>query len=344
MFRRCALGFAAALALALQTLSASAETVTIRYSNWLPPNFFLWDDVIEPWLGEIEKVTEGRVKVEVTPKVVGTAASQYDVVRDGLADLSWMVTGYTPGRFPLVEFGDLPLIHPKSEVMGPAFDRLYRERLADKNIFEGVHPVSLLVISPLQMVTKGKKVSSVEELSGMKFRSSSPTLTAVLELLDVVPVLKSAAEAYEMLSTGVIDGQVTNLNTITGFNQLDLMDGVFHVPGGLANAVIIMGLNADKWAQISPEDQKAIMAISGDVFAKKVGAAYDNADAKALETMEAAGYHMGKATPEQIEKIREMLKPIETAWIEKAKAAGLENAEEILEEYKKAVAAEAASQ
>jgi TRAP-type C4-dicarboxylate transport system substrate-binding protein len=344
MFRRTALGLATGLALALNSFSAAAETVTIRYSNWLPPGLFLWDDVIVPWLGEIEKVTEGRVKVEVAPKVVGTAASQYDVVRDGLADLSWMVAGYTPGRFPLVELGDLPLIGPKAEALGPTFDRMYRKHLEEKNVFDGVYPVSLLVITPLQMVTKGKQVNSVDELQGMKFRSSSPTLTEVLKLLGVVPILKSAAEAYEMLSTGVIDGQVTNLNTIPGFNQLDLMDGIYHVPGGLANAVIIMGLNADKWAEISPEDQEAIKAISGEAFARKVGAAYDAADARALVAMEKAGYHMGKATPEQIEQIRARLKPIEAAWIEKAKGAGLDNAAEILDEWKQAVAAEPVSQ
>lgn len=341
MFRRSALGIAAACAFALQSVSAmAAETVTIRYSNWLPPGLFLWDDVIVPWLADIEKVTEGRVKVEVAPKVVGTAASQYDVVRDGLADLSWMVAGYTPGRFPLIEFGDLPLIGPKAEALGPSFDRMYRKHIESKDVFKGVYPLSMLVITPLQMVTKGKTISSIDDLPGMKFRSSSPTLTEVLKLLGVVPILKSAAEAYEMLSTGLIDGQVTNLNTIPGFNQLDLMDGVYHVPGGLANAVIIMGLNADKWAEISPEDQKKIMEISGEAFAKRTGAAYDAADAKALEAMEKAGYHMGKATPEQVEQIREKLKPIETAWIEKAKAAGLENAEEVLAEFKAAVAAE----
>jgi hypothetical protein len=60
--------------------------------------------------------------------------------------------------------------------------------------------------------------------------------------------------------------------------------------------------------------------------------------------MEKAGYHMGKATPEQIEQIRARLKPIEAAWIEKAKGAGLDNAAEILDEWKQAVAAEPVSQ
>ncbi|MDR5651251.1 TRAP transporter substrate-binding protein [Ruixingdingia sedimenti] len=328
-------GLATAVGLALSAaMPAAAETVTIRYSNWLPPGFWLWEDVLMPWIQDIEKVTEGRVKVEVAPKVVGTAANQFDVVRDGLADMSWMVAGYNPGRFPITEFGELPLIHPKAEVLAPVFDTIYREHLEKYEPFKGVYPLSLPTITPLQIVTKNRNIESVDGLKGAKLRSSGTTLTAVMEAIGAVPVLKSAAEAYEMLAAGTIDGQITNLNTIPGFNQLDLLNGVFHIPGGLANAVIIIGINQEKWDSISEADRKAIQEISGAVLAKKVGHHYDLNDEKALETMKAAGYYMGKATDDQLAALREFVKPVEQAWIERAKAAGLENAAEILELYK----------
>jgi TRAP-type C4-dicarboxylate transport system substrate-binding protein len=339
VLRKLALGLLVSTGLFCSSVAASAAPVAIRYSNWLPANFFLWDDVIRPWLTEIEKVTEGRVRIEVTPKVVGTAASQFDVVRDGLADLSWMVTGYTPGRFPLIEMGELPLLGRDAKALGPAMDTVYRTHLAKHDVFKGVEPLSVLILSPLQLVTKGKKPNSVQDLAGLKIRTGSTVLTDVLKLLNAVPIAKSAAEAYEMLASGTIDGQVTNLNTIPGFNQLDLMDGMYYVPGGLSNAVIIMGLNASKWAQISPEDQKAIRAISGPEFARRAGAAYDTADRAAVEKMRQAGYHMGAATPDQMEKLRDMLKPVEDAWISKAQKAGLPDAAEVLKDFKATVAA-----
>ena len=95
-------GFAAlcALATGLFTGMANAEPVVIKYSRWLPVGYYLDRDVVIPWLEQFEKVTNGRVKVELTPKGVGTVTGQYDVVADGLADMSFVVTGYTPGRFP----------------------------------------------------------------------------------------------------------------------------------------------------------------------------------------------------------------------------------------------------
>lgn len=318
-------------------MPAFAQDVTLRYSNWLPPTFFTWEKVLQPWLKEIETVTDGRVKVVVTPKVVGAVPAQYDVVRDGLADMSLIVSGYTPGRFPMIEFGDMPLIGPKAEFLAPAMDRIYRERLESRNMFDGVFPMTMTVLSPLQAVTKGVKVGSVDDLAGMKLRASSNILNDVMKQMGVVPILKSAAEAYEMMATGTIDGQVTTLNTITGFKQTDLMDGVFFIPGGLANAVLFVGINEEKWNSISEADRAAIMAISGEVLAERIGKAYDAADAEALDIMKDAGYHIGQATPEQVEKLKTTLQPIEDAWIVRAKEAGMDDAAEVLQAYKDSV-------
>ena len=34
--------------------------------------------------------------------------AQYDTVRDGVADLTWMVHGYTPGKFETTKIAELP--------------------------------------------------------------------------------------------------------------------------------------------------------------------------------------------------------------------------------------------
>lgn len=93
----------AAMASAPLTGPAQAESVTLRYSQWLPATYPLQAEIIDPWFEEIARVTEGRVTIVATPKVVGTVAGQYDVLVDGLADVALVVPGYTPGRFPLTE-------------------------------------------------------------------------------------------------------------------------------------------------------------------------------------------------------------------------------------------------
>ena len=115
-------------AIALSAQSALAETV-IRYSSWLPVNHWYVAGTIVPYLKEIENVTGGRVKVDILPKIVGTPQSQFDVVKEGLADMSWIVVGYTPGRFKLAEMGELPF-GGDSTSTGPAFHRTYMKHFA----------------------------------------------------------------------------------------------------------------------------------------------------------------------------------------------------------------------
>ncbi|MDR5651490.1 TRAP transporter substrate-binding protein [Ruixingdingia sedimenti] len=330
------LGVVGALAgVCFTAASAMAETVTIKYSNWMPANYFAWTDVIQPWFAEIEQVTEGRVKIDILPKVVGTAASQFDVVRDGLADMAWFTAGFTPGRFPVSEFADLPLVSNSASIHAPIYDRVYRKHLADFNEYEGTQVLTIFPISPSQMFIRGKTVKTLEDLRGLKFRSPGNTVIAAVELLGGVPITKAPTEAYEMLSSGAIDGQITPGSSVVGFNQVDLTDSAYLLPGGLSNAICMILINDAVWARISEADRAAIQAISQDKLAAKFGAAWENKDKEALEVLSAnPKYTIVEATDEDVAKLREILKPLEEAWVKRAKEKGFANPEAILADYR----------
>lgn len=318
---------------------AYAQEVTITYSDWLPPNFFVNADVIDPWIAKVAEVTEGRVTVARTPKSVGPATQQFDVVRDGLADLSWISPGYTPGRFTLIEYGDLPLLGDDTGAVGVAIDRTYREHLADQNLFEGVVPLSIFTTGPLQILTKNREVDGLEDLAGLKLRSSG-VAGKMVEAVGGIPLAKSAAEAYEMLSTGAIDGQTTTYSAVTSFNLLDLTDATFVIPGGLARSTVVWGINEAKWNSISEADREAILAITGEDFARQMGEAYDRADNAALQVMRDSGYDVVEASVEAVEELRATADPVEQAWITAAQEKGVANPQDILMFFRDTIEAE----
>ncbi|NGN44604.1 TRAP transporter substrate-binding protein [Mesorhizobium sp. CGMCC 1.15528] len=333
MFMKRLAGLAGALALALATTAAFADTVTIRYSSWLPTTHWLVGGSLVPYLEEIEKVTEGRVKVEILPKVVGTAASQFDVVRDGLADMSWIVAGYTPGRFKLAEMGELPFNGDTAEI-SPAFHRAYTKNLAQYDEFKGVEVLAIYAASPGHVATRTRQVSVLEDFKGLKLRSASEVATKSLTLLGAVPILKSSTEAFEMLSTGAIDGSLMIPETVIGTNALDLLKYFTVIPGGFFNTVHLMIINPDKWAEISPEDQKAILAISGEKLARTVGDAYVTQNQLAFDAMKKAGYTIDEVSPDVLARIKGSLKPVETEWVEAAKAKGVADPASALAEFR----------
>lgn len=96
--------------IAVPSSSQADEKVTkLKYSNFFPPSHK--NSILsEQWGKEIEKRTNGRVKVTYFPGSILTPPTQtYDSVVKGIADIGQSLVGYSPGRFPLTEVLALPL-------------------------------------------------------------------------------------------------------------------------------------------------------------------------------------------------------------------------------------------
>lgn len=331
MFKfRLAAAVAALFPLASLSSGAWAQDVTLRYSNWLPPGFHLVDKLMKPWIAEVERVTEGRVKVEMTPKVVGTVAGQYDVLADGLADLSLWTPGYSPGRFPLAEGFELPFVGSDPVKLSVAVWNAYEKYLADTDTFSRIHVVSIFSSNSSHVMTTKEPLLTVESFNGKKLRTPSPVAIEVLNLLGAVSVPKPMGELYEMASSGIVDGAIMPIDPIRGFKLQDVLKNITRVDGGLNNTAMVIGINPAKWQEISEQDREAITAISGEVLARKNGDLLQQTMDDTIAEVTKVGMSVHDMAPEEIEKLKKTLQPIRDAWVAKARQAGLENADELL--------------
>ena len=329
-----------ALALAVATIApASAQNTVLKYSNWLPAGQAMRVQVIEPWLTEIEKVTQGRVKVETQPKVVGSVPAQFDVARDGQADLVVFIPGYTPNRFDILEVLQLPFMSDDPQNFAPVADRFFRKHLASYNEFKGVHPLSVYVVSPGQLFNRVRPLRTLADFKGLKMRSPQTSATQALTLLGAVPVSKSVTETYELLSSGVLDGTFMPPESIPAFKLTDLVPYATVVPGAIYNTVLVMGINEDKWKSLSAADRDAISKISGDVFARNVGRAYANGDKAAFDTLRKAGKSVETLPAPVVAELKKALQPIEHDWIEKVKKKGVADPQKLIEQLRADLAA-----
>src|SRR5208337_1350080 len=93
----------AAFAVTLMTATAGSaqdKVVQLRFSTFFPPSHEC-AKVTEAWCKEVEKRTNGKVKVRHYTGATLTAPAQtYDSVVQGVCDVGNMVLGYTMGKFP----------------------------------------------------------------------------------------------------------------------------------------------------------------------------------------------------------------------------------------------------
>ena len=99
--------------------SAAADTV-LTVSSWASPKHTMNANVF-PWMNEQLSACSGGSRSLKVEYGLAPPPAQYDTVRDGVADITWMVHGYTPGKFETTKIAELPGLYGKSEAVSAAF-------------------------------------------------------------------------------------------------------------------------------------------------------------------------------------------------------------------------------
>lgn len=330
-FKFCTIVAANLLAAAAFVLPARAETV-LSYSMWHPKGYVV-NSAVLPFLDEIAQVTDGRVRVENRAAAVGTPRDQYEVVAEGLVDMSLVVPGYTPGRFPLMEISELPMLSDDASRLAPAIHRIYERHMAEKRGYGDVQVISAFAVAPAQLMTRNREINTLDDLKGQKYYMSNRPVTAAMTALGAAPVTASIADTYSMASNGVIDGMVMPYEPSVTWKLDEFFTNTSTIPGALGQAGMALVVNHDKWNQISEEDRAAIMKIGGEALAQRVGEAVQKGEIASREAMLAKGVTIKEMGLEALTRLSdEVHTVVYPEWIAKAQKAGLENAAAVLGE------------
>lgn len=302
---------------------AFAQETVLKYSSWFPESHST-NTVLKAWIEDVEEATEGRVTVEYLPKTVQTPRDQFDVVVDGLADIVIVLPGYTPGRFPVLEIGELPLLVDTDEAtLAPAFYNLYNEEIAQTEPFKGAHVLTTWASAPTHIATKPGPITSMEQMQGLKIRAPSATAGLVVDAMGAVTVQKPVTEIYELASSGIVDGTFFSYGPMISWKTKDIFQNVTLMPGGMGQSVIAVLMNQNKFDSLSEADQQAIMEVSGESLARAFGEAWQNDEDVAQA--ELGNLTVVEASDAFLAAFTDAIAPVEAAWVEKAKEAGLED-------------------
>ena len=78
---------------------ASVAQTVLTASSWVPPSHTL-SMAQKEWCDLLEKNTSGKMKCNILPRSVSAPPGTLDAVKNGLADISFTVHGYTPSLAP----------------------------------------------------------------------------------------------------------------------------------------------------------------------------------------------------------------------------------------------------
>ena len=327
---------AAAIAAAGAAGVAHGQTV-LTTSTWVPPTHSL-SMAQKEWCDLLEKNTTGRVKCNILPRGVSAPPGTFDAVKNGLADVSFTVHGYTPGRFVHTQMAEFPFLGNTSEPISVAYNKVamkYPQFVAEH---QGVKVISFFTHGPGIVFNTKKPIAKVDDLQGLKFRVGGGMVNEISKTLGMNVTLKPAPDSYELLSGGVMDGTLFPAESTESFKIDKLVKHATFFPGGLYNTSFVFMMNQAKYDKLSPDDKKAVDAISGEVAARIFGRGWDKVDRRGVALMQANQVQVVKADAKFVAEVKSKTAPLEQKWIKDAEAKGLPNAAKVLAEFRAEIA------
>ncbi|MEY2659557.1 MAG: hypothetical protein RLZZ123_729 [Pseudomonadota bacterium] len=326
-----------ALVLAGIGLSAAQAQTVLTTSSWVGPTHTL-SMAQKEWCDTLEKNTSGRVKCNILPRAPVAAPGTLDAVKNGLLDLSFTVHGYTPGRFLYTQMAEMPFLGNNAEPISVAFNKVASKYPPFAEEHAGVKVLSYFTHGPGIIFNTKKTISQVDDLQGLKFRVGGGMVNEISKSLNMNVTLKPAPDSYELLSGGVMDGTLFPAESTESFRIDKIIRHATTFPGGLYNTSFVFMMNPAKYDKLSPEDKKAVDAISGEVAARIFGRGWDKVDRRALALMQANNVQVSKADAKFVNDVKMRTSGLESKWVADAQAKGLKDAAKVLAEFRAEIA------
>lgn len=293
---------------------AQAQTV-LQMNNWLPPSHFVVTEVLQPWADDVAKATEGRVTVQITKSSLGPPARSFDLAKQGVADIAWGTQSYTPGRFASSEGVELPFLSNSAEALSVAYWRTQKAMFDKLNEYAGVKLLSLHVQPPGEMFTKDREIRSLDDLKGLKMRVVGPVSAELMKQGGGVAVAAPVSQIFELVSSGVVDGTFLTTDSIPNMKMTDYLHHRTTVDGGFYNTSFFLAMNQKAWDKLSPKDQQAIDALSGEAFAKRIGKIWDDKQALGVKWFADHGGKHVRIEGAAREKLATEMEGIKKKWL-----------------------------
>jgi TRAP-type C4-dicarboxylate transport system substrate-binding protein len=308
-----------------------ASVIKLTYTDHNPPSTWGTVNGTEPWLKEIEKASNGRVKIErYYSEALAKGTDAWMALKTGVADIAWCSQGYWPGLTPLSDVMALPFLPFKSGRQAGGILWKLREKYPElQKEYADVHVLLMHCTPPFSLITTKKQVKTMEDLKGLKLRMLAGPPTDAFKALGAIPLLIGMSEVYMAMQKGTIDGMGVPLGVLEIFNLYEVIKYWTHVP--LTTAYITVSMNKAKWNSLPPDIQNAIMSISGyegsRTYAHNYHDSYDLPVRKEMEEfVKKGGHKVEEYTLPKAELDRWIKtggKPVWDSWVDTIEAKGL---------------------
>lgn len=193
-------------------------------------------------------------------------------LRDGLADIGFVLTPYYPAEYSemnlaanlgMLSTAGTQVASPGAAIAGAMSEYVLNceECLAEFKAQEQVYLGS--GIGSTYMLLCTAPVQTVDDIKGRKFRSGSDNFSRWAEHFGGIAVALPGNDQYEAMSQGVIDCTMASATELTNYSLFDVTKSVtLGIPGGNFAGVATNNFNVDVWQGLEDSEREAALRAS----------------------------------------------------------------------------------
>jgi TRAP-type transport system periplasmic protein len=262
---------------------AAARPIELKLAFFTSDRSMSYIAAVKPFIDAVNTEAKGTIEIVLhSGGVLGREiAQQPQVVLDGVADIAFIVPGYTPDRFPDNEVIELPGLSRDMREAASVYSGLIAAHALRG--YEDFFVIGAFVTEP-ETIHSRLPIGSIDDLKGKRIRVNNPGESAVLEKLGAVPVLMQITQVAAAISSGAIDGAAISRTPLSDYGIKRVATNHYFLRTSGAPLALVM--NRKKLEALPPAAQDIIRKYSGKWAADRFADTYEVSDRKVMEQLE----------------------------------------------------------
>jgi TRAP-type C4-dicarboxylate transport system substrate-binding protein len=296
----------------------SARSETIEFAVWFSDRDF-YADHVRKWASEIDKRTEGRVKIKLHFSGALVAAKEtVNAVRTGAAGGGTTSASFVAGLVRPVSYFEAMFWIPGDPKIGLETVRAVLEPSRALMEPRGLKLLFSFPSTGLVSNCSNGHVKAPSDWKGKKVRAAGRWQGVQLRAVGASAVTLDPGEVYVALQNKTVDCILFLANLTLSSKVYEVAPHITYWRDG-ANASMYY-MNLALWNKISPADQKVILQVSDEIVAEGTYKLKDQQE-EALKQLANGGAQVYRATDAEISAMRKAMSPV---WAELEKFTGAE--------------------
>jgi len=302
----------------------ASDVYKLKLTTYHGKTYWAWP-IYEAFAKTVKERSGGKLQIDLFgDQSLAKHSATVSSVQGGLADMGFVAASYIPGAFKLEQVWDLPPLH-STAVEGTEWYKQLFDEFFKKNIIQlELHQLGVFVTPPYSLFTATQRIERIEDLQGLKIKTSGAAATKMAGLLGAIPITLGAAESYEALQKGNIVGAFTAMATAVSYKWYEVgKPGYVSAMGGLPGTSCFLLMNKKVYDGLPRDLQKVLDDAAWEEWSLPFATGLDNEEKAGLQTMENKGVKVVVWSDEELRRVAAIKDQMWSEWVKEMDGKGM---------------------